>query len=288
MRRKATIADFIIVFLLGVLCLVTLYPILYVLFSSISDATLLIGQKGLMLWPKGFSLEAYKIVLSNASIAIGYRNTVFYLVLGTSINMFLTILGAYALSRKDLYIGKAVTIFIVFTMQFNGGLIPTYIIVNKLLGSSIWTQVLPLAIQTVNLLILRTGFSAIPDSLIESARIDGAGDFTILQRMILPLSKSSLAVISLYYGVYYWNSWLPATMYLRDRQLFPLQLFLREIILQNATEETLAGISASYVVDMSEVVKYATIIVAIVPILCVYPFLQKYFVKGVMMGAVKG
>ena len=288
MKKKLGVFDVVLIIFLVLLCLVTLYPVLYVLFSSLSDPVLLQQQRGIMLKPLGFSMEAYRLVLGNPSVTIGYRNTLFYVITGTFINMIMTIFGAFALTRKDLYIKKTVLLIIIFTMQFGGGLIPTYIVVNKLLGNSIWTQLLPGAIATTNLIIMRTGFTAIPDSLEESAKIDGANDWDILTRIILPLSKPTMAVIALYYGVAHWNQWLPASIYLRDRNLYPLQLFLREILLQNQTEETMMGIESIQVADMSDVVKYATIMVAIIPVLCVYPFLQKYFVKGAMLGAVKG
>ena len=288
MKKKITMFDVILIICLSVLCIVTIYPVMYVLFGSLSDPILLEHQKGILYKPLGFSLEAYKLVLRNPSIAIGYRNTLFYVFTGTVINMLMTILGAFALTRKDLYIKKFVLILIIFTMQFGGGLIPTYIVVNKLLGDSIWTQVLPGAVATANLIIMRTGFMAIPESLEESAKIDGASDWSVLIKIVLPLSKSTLAVIALYYGVAHWNQWFQASVYLRDRNLFPLQLFLREILLQNQVEETVVGVASGLTANMEDVVKYATVIVAIVPVLCVYPFLQKYFVKGVMVGAVKG
>ncbi len=288
MKQKMTAFDVVLIAFLVLLCVVTLYPVLYVVFSSVSDPILLEQQSGIMLWPLGFSLDAYKLVLQTSSIAIGYRNSIFYVVAGTAINMFLTVLGAYVLSRKGLYMKKAFAILIVFTMQFNGGLIPTYVVVTNLLGNSIWTMLLPSAVNVTNLIILRTGFESIPDSLEEAAKIDGANALTVLTRVILPLTKPTLAVVSLYYGVSHWNQWLPAAMYLRDRNLYPLQLFLREILIQNSTEELLVNASGQLLADMSTVVKYATIIVAIVPVICIYPFLQKYFVKGTMAGAEKG
>ena len=288
MKKKIAIFDIVLIVFLTVLCVITIYPVVYVLFGSLSDPLLLEHQKGILYKPLGFSLEAYKLVLRNPSIATGYRNTLFYVCAGTVINMLMTILGAFALSRKDLYIKKFVLILVIFTMQFGGGLIPTYIVVNKVLGESVWTQLLPGAVATANLIIMRTGFMSIPDSLEESAKIDGASDWSVLTKIVLPLSKSTLAVIALYYGVAHWNQWFQASVYLRDRELFPLQLFLREILLQNQVEETVVGVASGLTANMEDVVKYATVMVAIVPVLCVYPFLQKYFVKGVMVGAVKG
>lgn len=286
--KKTTAFDVINIIFLGGLCILTLYPIIYVIMASLSDPLLLEMYEGLLLWPQGFSLDGYKLVLSDSRIIVGYRNTIMYVVLGVSINMIMTTLGAYALSRKTLYIRKFLTIAIVITMQFGGGLIPTYLVVSGILGESIWTQVIPGAIVGTNLIIMRTGFSAIPDSLIEAAKIDGANDFHILTKITLPLSKATLAVISLYYGVSHWNQWLQATIYLRDRSLYPLQLFLREILIENSVEETLVGITTEYVADMTDIIKYASIMVAIIPVLCVYPFIQKFFVRGVMVGAVKG
>ena len=288
MKKKIAICDIVLIVFLTVLCVITIYPVVYVLFGSLSDPLLLEHQKGILYKPLGFSLEAYKLVLRNPSIATGYRNTLFYVCAGTVINMLMTILGAFALTRKDLYIKKFVLILVIFTMQFGGGLIPTYIVVNKVLGESVWTQLLPGAVATANLIIMRTGFMSIPDSLEESAKIDGASDWSVLTKIVLPLSKSTLAVIALYYGVAHWNQWFQASVYLRDRELFPLQLFLREILLQNQVEETVVGVASGLTANMEDVVKYATVMVAIVPVLCVYPFLQKYFVKGVMVGAVKG
>lgn len=286
--KKITIFDVLNYLFLTILCIVTLYPIIYVITASISDPLLLKVHDGLLLWPQGFSLEAYKLVLSDSRIITGYRNTIMYVTLGTSINMFMTILGAYILSRKTLYIRKFLMIAIIITMQFGGGLIPTYLVVSGVLGTSIWTQVIPGAIAATNLIILRTGFASIPDSLLESAKIDGANDLHILTKITLPLSKATLAVISLYYGVEHWNQWLKATIYLRDRELYPLQVFLREILIESSIEEAIISVSTAYVADMSDVIKYASIMVSIVPVLCVYPFIQKYFVKGVMAGAVKG
>ena len=288
MKKKIAIFDIVLIVFLTVLCVITIYPVVYVLFGSLSDPLLLEHQKGILYKPLGFSLEAYKLVLRNPSIATGYRNTLFYVCAGTVINMLMTILGAFALTRKDLYIKKFVLILVIFTMQFGGGLIPTYIVVNKVLGESVWTQLLPGAVATANLIIMRPGFMSIPDSLEESAKIDGASDWSVLTKIVLPLSKSTLAVIALYYGVAHWNQWFQASVYLRDRELFPLQLFLREILLQNQVEETVVGVASGLTANMEDVVKYATVMVAIVPVLCVYPFLQKYFVKGVMVGAVKG
>ncbi len=288
LKKKVTVFDVFNYLLLSVLCIVTLYPIIYVIMASISNPLLLEIHDGLLLWTQGFSLDAYKMVLTDSRISTGYRNTIMYVVLGTSINMIMTTLGAFVLSRKTLYIRKFLMIAIIITMQFGGGLIPPYLVVSGSLGTSIWTQVIPGAIAATNLIILRTGFESIPDSLIESAKIDGAHDFHILLKITLPLSKAVLAVIALYYGVEHWNQWLKATIYLRSRDLYPLQVFLREILIESSVEETMLTVATTYVADMTDVIKYASIMVSIIPVLCVYPFIQRFFVKGVMAGAVKG
>lgn len=287
-KKKISTFDMILYAGLGLLCIVTIYPVIYVFFSSISDPLRLTAQEGIMLYPAGFSLEAYRMVLKNPSILVGYRNTIIYVVLGLIFNMSMTILGAFCISRMDFLFRKAITIFIIITMQFSGGLIPTYVVVESILGNTIWTQIIPGAIATANLLIMRTAFMAIPASLEESVKIDGGTEWTILSKIILPLSKPTLAVISLYYGVAHWNQWLQATIYLRDRNLYPLQVFLREILLLSQLEETMVGEAAALTASMDDVVKYATIIVSILPVLIIYPFIQKFFVKGVMLGAIKG
>ena len=217
-------------------------------------------------------------------------NTAVIVVLGTLINMVMTVLGAYALSRKEMYTYRSLNLFFVFTMFFSGGLIPTYILIKKLgLIDSLFALILPVAINTWNLIILRTTISGLPESLVESARIDGANDSVILCKLIVPLVKPTLAVLVLYYIVGHWNSWFNAMLYIKDRDKFPLQLILREILIANTSNA-----ASSMVMDLSEMdkykqlVKYCTTVIATLPILCVYPFLQKYFVKGVMVGAVKG
>ncbi len=287
-EKKIDIPKILIHVFLFALCIITLYPVVYVLAASFSDPDLFVLNQGkLMILPQGFSLISYEKILSMGSIWTGYRNTIFYVVLGTSINMLMTSLGAFVLSRSELYFNKYLAMFIIFTMQFSGGLIPTYILVTNVLGNSIWTILLPGAIATTNLIILRTGFASIPNSLIEAAQIDGAGYIRIFTSIVLPLSKASLAVIALYYGVTHWNSWLQASIYLRDRSLYPLQIFLREILISNQLDEALLGSEVGMSANIQETIKYATIMVSIIPVLVIYPFLQKFFVKGVMIGAVK-
>jgi putative aldouronate transport system permease protein len=267
----------------------TIYPFLYVLFASLSDATYVVQQRGLFWYPKGFNIEAYKLVFDNPAIISGYLNTFFYVIVGTSLNILMTSLGAYALSRESVLLKNPIMFMIVFTMFFNGGLIPTYLLVNELgMLDSRWALIIPSAMSAYNLIIMRTAFQGIPVSLEESAKLDGANDFTVLFRIVLPLSMPVVAVMILFYGVGHWNGWFNALIYLRTRDLYPLQLILREILITNSTDSMMTGVSGGERAQIGETIKYATIIVATVPILLLYPFLQKYFVKGVMIGAIKG
>lgn len=269
------------------LMIVCFYPMLHVLWASLSNSTALMKHEGLLLWPAGFSTSAYKAVAQNAMIPKSYLNTLFIVLVGTTLNLVMTSLGAYFLSRKDQAITKYMMIFIMITMFFSGGMIPSYLNVRSLgMYNSIWALIIPAAMSTFNLIILRTNFLAIPESLEESAKLDGAGHLTILIQIILPLSKAVMAVLVLYYGVGHWNSWFSAVMYIQDRQLYPLQLVLREILINNDVNAML-NVSAD-VEQLADTIKYAVVIVTTLPILCLYPFLQKYFVKGVMVGAVKG
>lgn len=242
----------------------------------------------MLLKPFGFSLAAYERVLDNPNIFSGYRNTFIILIFGTLANLFFTALGAYGLSRKFL-LRKPIMIAIIFTMYFSGGLIPTYLLVNNWLhmGNSLLALIVPVAISTWNLIIMRTSFEALPESLIESAKIDGSGEFGILFRIVIPLSMPVVAVMILYYGVAHWNSWFNAMLFLRSRDLFPLQLILREILVLNDTNSMQLGDAMADQEGVRESIKYATIMVATVPILLIYPFLQRFFAKGVMIGAVK-
>ena len=279
---------FNIIFMLGLIG-VTLYPMLYVLFASLSNPSDLMQHRGVLLSPQGFSLNAYKAVFANPSISSGYRNTLFYVVGGTLINLVLTSLGAYALSRKNVLWKRPILILIIFTLFFNGGLIPSNLLIGKTLNwiDTPWALIIPNAINTFNLLILKTAFESVPMSLEEAARMDGANDFTILFRIIIPLSLPALAVITLFYAVGHWNAYFQALIYLRNRDLFPLQLILREILVTNSMDSMTTGVSSGDVEPIGETIKYATIVVATLPILLLYPFLQRYFIKGVLIGAVK-
>ncbi|WP_010271213.1 carbohydrate ABC transporter permease [Paenibacillus senegalensis] len=271
-----------------VLCFLTLYPFLYVLIASLSEPTWVVQHRGLMWWPHGFNFEAYKLVFANPSIISGYMNTLFVVVVGTALNVFLTSLGAYGLSRQNVMWKNPIMFAIVFTMFFSGGLIPNYVLVSNIgITDTIWALIFPTAISTFNLIIMRTSFQGIPVSLEESAKMDGANDFTVLFRIIIPLSLPVVAVMVLFYGVAHWNSWFQALIYLRTRDLYPLQLILREILITNSTESMTTGVGGGDRMPIGETIKYATIIVATIPILLLYPFLQRFFVKGVMIGAIK-
>lgn len=280
------------VIFLGLLMIIFIYPLSYVLFASVSDPRLLAQHSGLLFFPQGFSLKGYEIVLKNPNVLTGYMNTIIYVVVGTSLNILMTSLGAYVLSRKNLYFKKFLMMMIVFTMYFGGGIIPFYLVMKGIgLVNNRLVMILPGAIATYNLIVMRTAFLQIPDGLEESAKIDGANDFIILFRIILPVSKAVMAVMVLFYSVGHWNAWFNAMIFLRDRKLYPLQLFLREILIKSDMQNmtmTGSGLEEFEDVLFKSLVKYCTIVVATVSILFVYPFLQKYFVKGVMVGSLKG
>lgn len=283
------IFDICNVIIMVLMIILTLYPMLYILFSSLSEGNRLISFDGILLWPQGFSLAAYKAVLDNPVILSGFKNTLFILVIGLVFNMTLTSLGAYFLSREGVMLQKPIMFFIVFTMFFQGGLVPFYLIVKSYgLLDTLWSLILPTAVSTFNLIIMRTYFMAIPKELEESAFLDGAGHFTILFKIFIPLSMPVVAVLILYYGVGHWNSWFNAMIFLRDQELYPIQLVVRNIILENDNASMLGTTTLLQSRDVAETLKYAAIIVSTAPILLLYPFLQKYFVKGVMVGALKG
>lgn len=275
--------------ILTLILILTLYPCWYVIVASVSDPVKLYAGSKFMVWPRGFSVQAYQIILKHAMLWRSYGNTLLYVSLSTVFGLTMTTLGAFVLSRKYLPGKNALLMMVTITMFFSGGLIPSYL-VNVQLGlvNTIWAMVLPGLISTYNMIMMLTYFRGIPDSLEESARIDGANDFVILTRIIVPLSLPVIAVIALYIIVANWNSYIPATIYLRDRDLYPLQVILREILISGSSnlDQMTSGYDdfAAY----SEAVKYATIIVSTVPVLVAYPFLQRFFVKGVMLGAIKG
>lgn len=273
--------------ILTMVILVCFYPVYYVMISSISDASRLAAYTGIRYKPLGFSLEAYKRVFQNPSIVRSYKNTLLYVTTGTAVNMVMSCIAAYVLTLKKLVIHNFLNKMIIFTMFFSGGMIPLFLLVKNLkMLDSMWALILPVAINTFNMFIMKTSFEGLPESLTESAKVDGASDFRILVQIVLPLSKPILATMLLYYGVANWNAWFNAMVYLRTRALYPVQLILREILM-TSNALAMSG-DAADIMDISKTVQYATIVVVTLPILVVYPFLQKYFVKGMMAGAVKG
>jgi putative aldouronate transport system permease protein len=268
---------------------IIVYPLYFVVLASVTDPG---AVQMTLFWPEKFSLEGYKKILDSDNLWVGYKNSFVYAILGTIINLCLTLPAAYALSRKDMKGRSTVMLFITFTMFFSGGLIPTYLTVKELgLLDSVWAMVIPNAVGAWNLIIARTFFqSTIPDELLEAAKIDGCSDAKFFWKMVLPLSQALIAIMVLFYGVAHWNSYFNALIYLRDQELFPLQLVLRSILIENQ-------ISNDMMTDLSsmgdqlraaELIKYGMIIIAALPLLILYPFLQNYFVKGVMIGSIKG
>ncbi len=289
MQRKLSTFDVINYILTGLIGLFCLYPILYVIFASFSDPGKLMAFDGFLIWPLDFTTGAYAEVLKNTTIMGSFKNTFIVLVIGLALNMVLTIMAAYFFSRKDIMLQKPLFLVVLVTMFINGGLIPTYLTVCGLgIDDTLWALILPTAVTTYNLIVMRTGFLAVPESLIESARIDGANDFTILFKIVVPLTKATIAVIFLYYAVAHWNAWFQASIYLRDKSLYPLQLVLRQILLANETSSMMSNADVGDYESFSETIKYAVICVSTLPILLIYPYLQKYFASGVMVGAVKG
>lgn len=270
-----------------IMALLMLYPMWDSVVVSISPAAYA-SKGGLKLWPAGgISFGAYEYVLSTTAVRIGYRNTVFRTVVGTAISMVIYFMAAYPLSKKALPLRRFWSLFFLIPMFFSGGLIPEYLLVKSLgLLDNIWAYILPCLMGTYNLLIVRNFISAIPDSLEESARVDGANFFVILFKIIVPLSLPVLATVALWVAVGHWNAWFDAQIYCRDKNLITLSKYLRETLItaRDASSDSVSGAEAV----ISRSVEGASIIVAIAPILCVYPFAQRYFVKGVMVGSVKG
>ena len=277
----------IILCLVGGLCL---YPMLYIVFASLSEPAQIMKHSGLLAAPLGFTLEGYTLAFRNPNILTGYMNTIFYVVVGTVCSLAVTAAGAFVTSRRDALLAKPIMLGIIFTMYFSGGLIPLYLLVNNLgLYNTRTAIILVGLVNTWNLIVMRTSYLGIPDSLEESAKIDGATPLRTFTSIYLPLSKPMLATMTLFYGVGNWNSWFNHMIFLRDRAKYPLQLIMREILIANdMSSMTNMNTVGTYTNDMYQVlVKYAVVVIATLPILCVYPFLQRYFIKGVMVGAIK-
>lgn len=288
-----TTANIIIYGVLILISAITLYPLIYVLSMSVSSLDAIVRQQ-VVLYPIGFSLKSYSMILSNSNLWSSYYNTLWYTLVGTAINLFLTAITAYALSRKEFFARNFFMVFITITMFFNGGLIPTFILVNKLgLYNTRWAIVLPAALNTINVILTRVYFqTAIPQDLPEAAKIDGCNDIGILVRIMLPLSTPIISVVALYVAVGFWNSYFAALLYLPNAKLQPVTVLLQRILINNEASMLFnPGVTLNEkmsIFNYGMQLKYTIVIVTILPIMCVYPFLQKYFVKGVMLGALKG
>ncbi len=270
------------------ICWVCLYPFLNTLATSLSgNSAVLRGEVGI--FPKGWNLEAYKRIINDIDFYIGYKNTIIYTIVGTVFSLFMTITAAYPLSRRGLVGKKYIMFLFVFTMYFGGGMIPSFLLIKNLhLMNTIWAIVLPGSLSVYNMLIMRTFFFGIPESLTEAAKIDGIGDLGLLLRIILPLSKPIIATMTLFYAVGYWNDWFSALIYMSDSTKHPVTLYLRSIVM-GLTKQAMSGnISSTDAAEVaSKTVQGATVMLVTIPILCIYPFVQKYFVTGVMLGSVK-
>lgn len=268
--------------------LLILYPLYFIIIASVSDQNL-VANGQVILFPKGIRFGGFKRIFENDLLLSGYRNTILYTILGTVFNMLLTIPAAYSLSRKDFYPRRIIMFLFVFTMYFSGGLVPTYLLLKDMkLLNTIWVMIIPFAVNVTNLIITRSFFeTSIPEELLEAAQVDGCSNAKFFVSIVLPLSKTILSVITLYYVVQHWNEYFNALIYLKDTELYPLQLVIRDILVMNQKASASAS-AASSAVQIAEQVKYAVIIVSTVPMMVIFPFVQKNFMKGVMVGAVKG
>ena len=288
-RAKKDIAfDIVLYFICTLVIIIVAYPLYFIIIASFSDPNeVAVGH--VWFWPKGFTLAGYKEILKNSQIWIGYRNTILYTVVGTFVNLAVNIPAAYALSRRDLVGRNLFTFYFIFTMFFNGGLIPTYFVVKDFgLYNTFWVMVIPFSVAVYNMIIARTFFAnSLPQGLWDAAQIDGCSNTRFFFQMALPLSKAVLAVIALYSAVGHWNSYFNALIYVKDQELVPLQLVLRNILIVSETLSQGNGEAAIIARRLASLIKYAVIIVSTVPIMCMYPFVQKHFSQGVMIGAIK-
>ena len=292
---KAPLGDkifiILIYILLAVIMLVVFLPLVYIVSASFSDPQAVISNEVWFL-PVRPTLRGYQAVFKNRNILTGFANSFYYMIVGTLVNIVMTVMCAYPLSRKEFTARNKVAMIFVFTMYFSGGLIPTYMLVNSLgLVNTRWSMIIPSAMSTYNMIICRTYFvNSIPDELYEAGQLDGCTPFKYLLRVVVPLSKPILAVLVLYYGVTKWNSYFDAMIYLKSQTMVPLQIVLRDILILNQVDYTMVSDASAIAAQrgLTDLLKYSTIVVASLPVLCIYPFVQKYFVKGVMIGAVKG
>lgn len=295
-RSSDRVFDIIIHLIVILVLIIVLYPLIYIISASISSPNA-VNSGQMKLLPKDITFEGYQIIFKNKDIWNGYINTIIYTVVGTLVNLIFTIPAGYALSRPDLPGRNGILKFVLVTMFISGGLIPSYLLVTGLgLRNSMWALILPGAVSVYNLIVVRTYFQTnIPEELIESAVIDGASFFTIFWQIVVPLSKPIIAVMALFYGIGHWNQYFGALLYIDDRSKYPLQMILREILvvqdLSSNPTMSMSGEMAKFLYSqqqLAQVIKYGVMIVSTLPIIIIYPFLQKYFVKGVMIGSVKG
>ncbi|MGN7356238.1 carbohydrate ABC transporter permease [Paenibacillus sp. SAF-054] len=286
--RLFTIVNY---FVLTLIMIIVLYPLVYVVSASFSSSSAVLSGR-VWLWPVEPTLDGYKAVFKNGMVVRGFMNTLFYTVAGTGINLLFTVLAAYPLSRRDFRGRSMFMLLFVFTMMFNGGLIPTYLLVKNLgMIDTVWSMLIPSALSVWNVIIMRTYFqTTIPGELLEASQLDGCTDFRFLLRIVLPLSGPILAVIALFYAVGHWNQYFNAMIFLKRADLYPLQLILRDILVQNEINIDMLGDAKTAAArqGLRELLKYSLIVVTSVPLLVVYPFVQKFFVKGVMIGSLKG
>ncbi|WP_212980887.1 carbohydrate ABC transporter permease [Paenibacillus azoreducens] len=286
--RLFTIANYTV---LTLIMIIVLYPLVYVVSASFSSSSAVLSGR-VWLWPVEPTLDGYRAVFKNGMVVRGFMNTLFYTLAGTGINLLFTVLAAYPLSRKDFRGRNIFMLLFVFTMMFNGGLIPTYLLVKNLgMIDTVWSMLIPAALSVWNVIIMRTYFqTTIPGELLEASQLDGCTDFRFLLRIVLPLSGPILAVIALFYAVGHWNQYFNAMIFLKRAELYPLQLILRDILVQNEINIDMLGDAKTAAArqGLRELLKYSLIVVTSVPLLVVYPFVQKFFVKGVMIGSLKG
>lgn len=276
--------------LIGLIVLVTIVPLIYILMASFIEPSVLLS-KGISFDPKDWTVEGYKRVFSNDSILRGFINSFFYSIGFATITVAISMLTAYPLSKKDLVGRKWINLFLVFTMFFGGGLVPTYLLIKDLgMLNTIWAILLPGAVNVWNIIMARTFFQGVPEDLVEAAKLDGANDFQIFMKVMLPLAKPIMFVLFLYAFVGQWNSYFDAMIYLKDPNLKPLQLVLRDILIQNTVDNNMIGTQTAMMElkRIAEMIKYATIVISTAPLLIMYPFFQKYFDKGIMVGSLKG
>jgi putative aldouronate transport system permease protein len=289
--KEDKVFDMINIILVAIMVVLVVYPLYFIVIASISNPNMIYEGK-VWLLPKDITFEGYQRIFSDSKIWLGYKNSIIYTFVGTIINVSFTLMAAYALSRKDLYGRNLIMFLFLFTMFFSGGLIPTYLVVKDLgLLNTMWALILPKAVAVWNVIVARTYFqTSIPDEMLEAAKMDGCSDAKFFWKIVLPLSKPIVAVMVLFYAVGHWNSYFDALIYLNNENLYPLQLILRNILIQNeASTQMMSDLdSLAAKQRISELIKYGVIIVASIPLLILYPFVQKYFVKGVMIGGIKG